>query len=71
MDPIPHQANIRIINAAIDVLHIDRAKVFNNLDRYGNTAGSILRCRLCRRAVASLHRGHEGFGAGRGGPRWW
>src|SRR5262245_9359545 len=39
---IPHQANIRIINAAIDVLKIDRAKVFNNLDRYGNTsAGSI------------------------------
>jgi 3-oxoacyl-[acyl-carrier-protein] synthase-3 len=39
---IPHQANIRIINAAIDVLHIDRSKVFNNLDRYGNTsAGSI------------------------------
>jgi 3-oxoacyl-[acyl-carrier-protein] synthase-3 len=39
---IPHQANIRIINAAIDVLHINRAKVFNNLDRYGNTsAGSV------------------------------
>ncbi|MFL5340120.1 MAG: 3-oxoacyl-ACP synthase III family protein [Gemmataceae bacterium] len=39
---IPHQANIRIINAAIDVLHIDRKKVFTNLDRYGNTsAGSI------------------------------
>ena len=39
---IPHQANIRIINAAIDVLHIPRSKVFNNLDRYGNTsAGSI------------------------------
>jgi 3-oxoacyl-[acyl-carrier-protein] synthase-3 len=39
---IPHQANIRIINAAVDVLHIDRSKVFNNLDRYGNTsAGSI------------------------------
>jgi 3-oxoacyl-[acyl-carrier-protein] synthase-3 len=39
---IPHQANIRIINAAIDVLHIDRNKVYNNLDRYGNTsAGSI------------------------------
>ena len=39
---IPHQANIRIINAAIDVLHIDRQRVFNNLDRYGNTsAGSI------------------------------
>ena len=39
---IPHQANIRIINAAIDVLHIPRSKVFNNLDRYGNTsAGSV------------------------------
>jgi 3-oxoacyl-[acyl-carrier-protein] synthase-3 len=39
---IPHQANIRIINAAIDVLHIPRDHVFNNLDRYGNTsAGSV------------------------------
>src|SRR5439155_18936390 len=39
---IPHQANIRIINAAIDVLHISRGKVFNNLERYGNTsAGSV------------------------------
>src|SRR5262249_4482584 len=26
---IPHQANIRIINAAIDVLHIPRSRVFN------------------------------------------
>jgi 3-oxoacyl-[acyl-carrier-protein] synthase-3 len=39
---IPHQANVRIINAAIDVLHIPRNRLFNNLDRYGNTsAGSI------------------------------
>jgi len=39
---IPHQANIRIINAAIDVLHIPRTRLFNNLDRYGNTsAGSV------------------------------
>src|SRR5688572_1067609 len=39
---LPHQANIRIINAAIDVLRIPRSKVYNNLDRYGNTsAGSI------------------------------
>jgi 3-oxoacyl-[acyl-carrier-protein] synthase-3 len=39
---IPHQANIRIINAACDVLKIPRSKVFSNLDRYGNTsAGSI------------------------------
>lgn len=39
---IPHQANIRIINAACDVLKIPRNKVFANLDKYGNTsAGSI------------------------------
>ena len=39
---IPHQANIRIINAAVDVLHIPRGKVYNNLERYGNTsAGSV------------------------------
>ncbi len=39
---VPHQANIRIINAAIDVLHIGRSRVFNNLERYGNTsAGSV------------------------------
>jgi 3-oxoacyl-[acyl-carrier-protein] synthase-3 len=39
---IPHQANIRIINAAVDVLKIPRQRVYNNLDRYGNTsAGSI------------------------------
>src|SRR5262245_30293049 len=39
---IPHQANIRIINAALDTLRIPRTKVYNNLDRYGNTsAGSV------------------------------
>ena len=39
---VAHQANIRIINAAIDVLNIPRSKVFNNLEKYGNTsAGSI------------------------------
>ena len=37
-----HQANIRIIDAAVDDLAIDREKVIVNLDRYGNTsAGSI------------------------------
>ncbi len=39
---IPHQANIRIINAALDVLRIPRSRVYTNLDRYGNTsAGSV------------------------------
>ncbi len=39
---IPHQANVRIINAAMDVLKIPRDRVFCNLHRYGNTsAGSV------------------------------
>lgn len=37
-----HQANVRIIDAAVDALGIDRAKVVIHLDRYGNTsAGSV------------------------------
>ena len=39
---IPHQANIRIINAATDTLKVPRSKVFNNLDRYGNTSGGSI-----------------------------
>lgn len=39
---VPHQANIRIVNAVADVLGIGRDRVFTNLHRYGNTsAGSI------------------------------
>lgn len=39
---IPHQANVRIIHAASDVLGFHRDAVYKNLDRYGNTsAGSI------------------------------
>ena len=37
-----HQANIRIINHAMEQLGIPEGKVYNNLQRYGNTsAGSI------------------------------
>ena len=39
---IPHQANIRIIDAAVEVLGIDRNKVFVNLDRYGNTSAASI-----------------------------
>ncbi|MBI5492284.1 MAG: ketoacyl-ACP synthase III [Deltaproteobacteria bacterium] len=39
---IPHQANLRIINAARERLKLPEDKVFTNLDKYGNTsAGSI------------------------------
>jgi 3-oxoacyl-[acyl-carrier-protein] synthase-3 len=39
---IPHQANVRIINAGIDVLRIPRSKVCNNLERYGNTSAASI-----------------------------
>src|SRR5579864_7655388 len=35
---IPHQANLRIIDAIGDRLKIPREKVFVNLDKYGNTS---------------------------------
>jgi 3-oxoacyl-[acyl-carrier-protein] synthase-3 len=66
---IPHQANIRIINAAIDVLRISRSRVFNNLERYGNTsAGSIPLALDEAISENRLHTGDlavlSGFGAG-------
>jgi 3-oxoacyl-[acyl-carrier-protein] synthase-3 len=39
---IPHQANQRIIDAAVEGLGIDREKVFVNLDRYGNTSAASI-----------------------------
>jgi 3-oxoacyl-[acyl-carrier-protein] synthase-3 len=66
---IPHQANIRIINASIDVLHIPRNKVYYNLDRYGNTsAGSVPLALDEARFEGRLQPGQlamlSGFGAG-------
>lgn len=66
---IPHQANVRIIHAATDVLGFDRDVVFKNLDRYGNTSGGSIPLALdevCRES--ELNRGDlilfSGFGAG-------
>ena len=42
---VPHQANRRIIDHAARRLGLDEARVFSNVDRYGNTsAGSIPLC---------------------------
>jgi 3-oxoacyl-[acyl-carrier-protein] synthase-3 len=39
---VPHQANLRIIEATAKRLNVPMARVFVNLDRYGNTsAGTI------------------------------
>jgi len=39
---IPHQANERIINAAIETLGVSPEKVFINVDRYGNTSAASI-----------------------------
>ena len=37
---VPHQANVRIIDAAIESMGIDRGKFVVNLDRFGNTSAA-------------------------------
>jgi len=64
-----HQANIRIIDAAADLLHIDRKKLFVNLDRYGNTSAGSVPLALDEAVDQGLvHRGSRillsGYGAG-------
>jgi 3-oxoacyl-[acyl-carrier-protein] synthase-3 len=39
---IPHQANIRIIEASAKRLHIPMDKVLVNLDKYGNTSAASI-----------------------------
>src|SRR5947208_5146843 len=39
---IPHQANLRIIEAIADRLGISRDKIFVNLDRFGNTSAAAV-----------------------------
>jgi 3-oxoacyl-[acyl-carrier-protein] synthase-3 len=37
---VPHQANLRIINAVAQRLGLGAGKVFTNVDRYGNTSAA-------------------------------
>ncbi|PRX27453.1 3-oxoacyl-[acyl-carrier-protein] synthase III [Orenia metallireducens] len=39
---IPHQANIRIIDAAAKRLKLDRDQIYVNLDQYGNTSAASI-----------------------------
>jgi 3-oxoacyl-[acyl-carrier-protein] synthase-3 len=66
---IPHQANVRIIHAASDVLGFHRDSVYKNLERYGNTsAGSIPIAIDELYRQRKIHRGDlvltSGFGSG-------
>jgi 3-oxoacyl-[acyl-carrier-protein] synthase-3 len=64
-----HQANMRIINSAVNAVGIDPNKVFNNLDRYGNTSSASVPLALDEAfRQGRIRRGDlilfSGFGAG-------
>jgi len=66
---VPHQANLRIIDAAVEKLGMAKEKVYTNLQEYGNTScASIPLCLCGARAEGRLHQGDlillMGFGAG-------
>jgi len=66
---IPHQANVRIIDAAVETLGISSEKVFVNVDRYGNTSAASIPIALHEAVEQNrIKRGSNvlmvGFGAG-------
>jgi 3-oxoacyl-[acyl-carrier-protein] synthase-3 len=66
---ILHQANIRIIDAAIKSLDLPKERVFVNLDRYGNTSAASIPLVLDDAyQQGAIHKGDLvllcGFGAG-------
>jgi 3-oxoacyl-[acyl-carrier-protein] synthase III len=66
---IPHQANLRIIDAVGKKLGLDSDKVFVNVPRYGNTSGASVGIALAEaREMGRIKPGHTvlvgSFGAG-------
>ena len=66
---IPHQANLRIIEAASKRLDLPPEKVFVNIERYGNTSAAAIPIALCEAIEAGrIHLGSKvgmvAFGAG-------
>lgn len=66
---IPHQANLRIIQAAARSLAVKEDRIFVNLDRYGNTSSASIPIAICEAVeYGRLKPGDKvvmvGFGAG-------
>jgi len=66
---IPHQANTRIIDAAVRRLSMREDRVFINIDRYGNTSSASIPIALCEAEERGLLEPGSrvlmvGFGAG-------
>jgi 3-oxoacyl-[acyl-carrier-protein] synthase-3 len=66
---VPHQANIRIIEAAADRLNVDKSKFFVNIDEYANTSAGTIPIALAEMNKKGLLKRGEliliaGFGGG-------
>ncbi|MEO0230121.1 MAG: 3-oxoacyl-[acyl-carrier-protein] synthase III C-terminal domain-containing protein, partial [candidate division WOR-3 bacterium] len=66
---VPHQANVRIIEATRERLNIDPSKVYVNIERTGNTSAASIPIALAEMDEKNLlKRGHKvllvSFGAG-------
>jgi 3-oxoacyl-[acyl-carrier-protein] synthase-3 len=66
---IPHQANVRIIDAAARRLKLPESAVFANVEKYGNTSAASIPVALCEALEAGLIQTDStvvmsGFGAG-------
>jgi 3-oxoacyl-[acyl-carrier-protein] synthase-3 len=66
---VPHQANGRIIESAAKALKLPDARVYSNLQRYGNTSAASIPIALCEAVEEGrVHPGDHvilvGFGAG-------
>ncbi|BAG84013.1 MAG: ketoacyl-ACP synthase III [Candidatus Azobacteroides pseudotrichonymphae] len=64
---VPHQANLRIIDAVTNHLKISRERVMINIEKYGNTGAASIPLCLCE-WESKLHKGDKmiftAFGAG-------
>ncbi|KJS81225.1 MAG: 3-oxoacyl-ACP synthase [Peptococcaceae bacterium BICA1-8] len=66
---VPHQANIRIVDAAVKRLQLPAEKVYINLDKYGNMSGASIPVALDEAVRKSKIKKNDivvlvGFGAG-------
>lgn len=66
---VPHQANLRILQAAARSLKVDPELFMNNVDRYGNTSAASIPIALCEaiqqgRVKADDNLAFVGFGGG-------
>ncbi len=69
---IPHQANVRIIDAVAKRLRFPSEKVFVNVQRYGNTSAASVPIALCEaEAAGRLRRGDKVLLAAFGGGFTW